>query len=170
MHLADSISTSLAYVTSLLTLSPVKGPIAQDQALLLVSHDTPHQAELVGSQSATHAKDLKGPIFKPPSGSLHGDGSDFVCDYSNMIGYEQCSEADDRTCWLKNPTTHDVIDINTDYENTTLTPIGIHRKYTMYLDKGTVNADGIDFDDAKIFNDQYPGPWIQACWGDVSNG
>ena len=30
-----------------------------------------------------------------------------------------------------------------------------------------VNADGYNFNDAKLFNNQFPGPWIRACWGDI---
>ena len=46
------------------------------------------------------------------------------------------------------------------------------------LSKKTINADGIespygkvfsyDFLEGEIFDGTFPGPWIQACWGDVS--
>lgn len=31
----------------------------------------------------------------------------------------------------------------------------------------TINADGVPNPDGKVFNNTYPGPWIQACWGDT---
>lgn len=30
-----------------------------------------------------------------------------------------------------------------------------------------INADGVNNPDGKVFNQSYPGPWIQACWGDT---
>jgi FtsP/CotA-like multicopper oxidase with cupredoxin domain len=56
-------------------------------------------------------------------------------------------------------------DINTDYE--ALRPQGIVREYTLTASDWHLNTDGQDFNNAKVFNHQYPGPWIQACWGDV---
>lgn len=31
----------------------------------------------------------------------------------------------------------------------------------------TINGDGIPNPEGKVFNQTYPGPWIQACWGDT---
>ncbi|KAL2674299.1 hypothetical protein Neosp_012750 [[Neocosmospora] mangrovei] len=31
----------------------------------------------------------------------------------------------------------------------------------------TINGDGIPNLEGKVFNQTYPGPWIQACWGDT---
>lgn len=31
----------------------------------------------------------------------------------------------------------------------------------------SINGDGIVNPYGKVFNQQYPGPWIQACWGDT---
>lgn len=52
------------------------------------------------------------------------------------------------------------------------------RDYTLVLSNRTINADGIefpygkvfsyDFPEGQVFNGTFPGPWIQACWGDVS--
>ena len=68
-------------------------------------------------------------------------------------------------------------DITTDYENVMLP--GVVRDYTLVLSNKTINADGIefpygkvfsyDFPEGKVFNGTFPGPWIQACWGDVSS-
>jgi FtsP/CotA-like multicopper oxidase with cupredoxin domain len=33
----------------------------------------------------------------------------------------------------------------------------------------SINGDGVINPDGKVFNQSYPGPWIQACWGDTIN-
>ena len=168
MHFFDSLWTATAYVVSLLTLSPVSGPVVDDQApLLATSHVSTQQ---IVHHDGVHEEALPGPVFPPPSGRRTGPGSDFKCDYSRMAGWEYCSSADDRGCWLKkrggdpaNP--NDRFDVHTNYE--TRAPTGITRRYSLHLNDDYLNADGMYFDYAKIFNEQYPGPWIQACWGDV---
>jgi len=105
----------------------------------------------------------RGPIFTPPG---HGYQSKFVCDYSNMgSGWRPCSTPDDRSCWLKNDNTGEKFDINTDYE--AKAPQGIVREYFLSVTDGSINADGLNFPEAKMFNATYPGPWLQACWGDT---
>ncbi|KAI9770556.1 MAG: hypothetical protein M1840_003146 [Geoglossum simile] len=107
----------------------------------------------------------RGPIFKPPGGRLRGPGSSFTCNYSAMVGFSSCSTPTNRACWLRNQAGFEY-NINTDYEDTSKTPIGIHRTYYLNLADGWINADGMNFTEAKIFNKTYPGPYIQACWGD----
>lgn len=155
MHLVDSFWTSITYVVSFLTLSPVQGPSGEEQALLLTSSD------------ALHHENLQGPIFKPPGGRLTGPGSDFTCDYTRMSGWSNCSTPFNRGCWLRNDETGEEFNISTNYEDTNQTPIGIHRTYYLDITDGWYNADGLNFTQAKLFNGTYPGPWIQACWGDV---
>ena len=46
-------------------------------------------------------------------------------------------------------------------------PLGITRNYTLELTDGWWDADGLNFTAAKLFNNKYPGPWLQACWGDT---
>jgi len=108
----------------------------------------------------------RGPIFKPP-GRLRGDPVKFECNYTAMKGWRNCSTPGDRTCWLENPTKKLKFDINTDYE--TQAPIGITRYYTFNVSyaKKPLNLDGEDFVGGMVFNGDYPGPWIQACWGDT---
>ena len=154
MHLINIFWTSITYATNILTLSPFEGPSGNQQAPLLGSLDT------VPSGS------LRGPIFKPPSGPLVDPGSEFTSDYSSMVGFSSCSTAEDRGCWLKNETGFEY-NINTNYEDTNLTPIGIHRTYTLNITDKVINADDLNFTEGKVFNATYPGPWIQACWGDV---
>lgn len=149
MRLVERFWATITYVVTFLTLSPVGGPGNGEQTPLLSTSDG-----------------YKGPIFKPPGGRLTGPGSDFLCDYSNMPGWQDCSALDNR-CWLRNPTTGQVFNISTNYES--IAPIGITRHYELNITESWINADGMNFTYAKIFNGMYPGPWIQACWGDTLN-
>ena len=154
MRLAERFWTSVTYVVSFFTLSPVPD-LGEVQAPLPAS-------------SNVHQADLGGPIFKPPGGRLEGPGSEFNCSYPLMTGYEPCSTPENRTCWLRNNQTGHAYTINTNYEDTNETPFGIHRTYYLNVTNGTINADGLNFAEGKMFNASYPGPWLQACWGDVS--
>jgi hypothetical protein len=83
-----------------------------------------------------------------------------------MPGFTSCSTAEDRSCWLRNSKTGFEYNIRTNYENTNLTPVGVHRTYYLNLTDKGYNADGLPFPYGKLFNSTYPGPWIQGCWGD----
>ena len=154
MHLVERFWTSVTYVVGLLTLSPVEGP------------GSGLQAPLHGSVAKPPGYS-KGPIFKPPGGRLEGPGSQFTCNYTQMPGFTFCSNETNRACWLRNENTGFEYNISTNYEDTNLTPVGIHRYYELNITDKWVNADGLGFPEGKIFNEMYPGPWIQACWGDV---
>lgn len=104
------------------------------------------------------------PIFKPPTGRPEDDK--FKCDYTQMKGWRPCSSPSNRECWLRHPDGREY-NILTNYEIDA--PIGIQRNYTLTINDGWINADGRNFTEAKKFNDTYPGPWIQACWGDTVN-
>ena len=155
MVLIDRISTAFTYVVSFLTFSLVNGPGRDDQAPLLTTPD------------AIDHESSGGPIFKPPGGRLEGVDSDFTCDYSAMPDFYNCSTPTNRRCWLKNRNTGFEYNINTNDEDTNLTPNGTTRTHYLNITDSWVNADGMNFTEAKIFNITYPGPWIQACWGDV---
>ena len=103
------------------------------------------------------------PIFRPPA--ANPDDHDFVCDYSAMKGWPPCSIPENRECWLRNKDGRE-FNIHTNYEK--LVPVGITRHYTLNVTEGSINADGQPFTTAKLFNQLYPGPWLEACWGDVS--
>ncbi|KAK0733004.1 multicopper oxidase-domain-containing protein [Lasiosphaeria miniovina] len=111
-----------------------------------------------------------GPVFTPPGHRTNkGYGYDFKCNYSSMVGWEPCHETNS-SCWLRNTKNGDEFNIDTNYEN--LAPQGVLRKYTLEIVNGSVNADGMNFAEAKLFKlpekePQYPGPWLQACWGDT---
>lgn len=90
-----------------------------------------------------------------------------------MVGWEPCSTPYDRSCWLRRTLDGKQLDINTNYEEER--PIGITREYEIVLEDSWFAADGLNFTAAKLFrqtfptpddDNRYPGPWIQACWGD----
>ncbi|KAK0704299.1 multicopper oxidase-domain-containing protein, partial [Lasiosphaeris hirsuta] len=111
----------------------------------------------------------------PPSAP---DGSNFTCNYTAMKGWSQCSNSTNRDCWLADNFGNE-FNITTNYEGTVtlpdgslapLMPTGVLRKYNLTVTNGIIpgnETDGLDFDLGKWFNEQYPGPWIQGCWGDT---
>ena len=103
-----------------------------------------------------------GPTFPAPNSP---EDDQFQCDYSAM-GHEwtPCSTEENRRCWLRH-TNGTEFNITSDYEN--LWPIGIVRDYELNVTRKYLNNDGVGMEWGKVFNDQYPGPWIQACWGDT---
>ncbi|OCL07909.1 laccase-like multicopper oxidase [Glonium stellatum] len=153
MKLVERFWAALTCVLNFLTFPPVGYDAGIRQYPLVKDLKEPYLDPL----------EAPGPIFKPPGGAVKGDGSEFVCNYTLMYGWEECSTPDNRGCWLKHPTLGE-IGINTDYES--FVPTGIVRQYSLTIGAGAYNADGQNFTAAKLFNNSYPGPWIQACWGD----
>lgn len=116
------------------------------------------QHPMVPTSSLQRVEDY--PIFDPPNGP--DDGSEFKCRYPSMPGFTDCSTHDNRGCWLQGPDFE--YNINTNYENHA--PKGITRKYYLETSTMTLAPDGVNNTEGKVFNSTYPGPWIQACWGD----
>ncbi|KAF7504966.1 hypothetical protein GJ744_001547 [Endocarpon pusillum] len=106
-----------------------------------------------------------GPIFAPPNAS-----PGFVCNYTAMKGWRHTGGVGMRGAWLEKPIGDDddtggIYNIFTNYDR--FAPIGTVRKYHLNVTDQNINADGINRPDGgKVFNGQYPGPWIEACWGD----
>jgi FtsP/CotA-like multicopper oxidase with cupredoxin domain len=48
-----------------------------------------------------------------------------------------------------------------------LAVVNFVQKYTLVVSEQTIDGDGVPNPDGKVFNGSYPGPWIQACWGDT---
>lgn len=179
MHIIENLTTILTYVISLLTLSPVERLGTEEQIPLLGSNngllasddplpafnDVLDQEKAFDQPIAVESSFADGPVFKPPTGKRTGLGSDFLCNYTKMSGYTNCSTPENRGCWLKHANGMQY-NISTDYEDTNKIPIGVHRNYSLTISDSSVNADGIIFPYAKLFNGSYPGPLIQACWGD----
>ncbi|SLM40963.1 Multicopper oxidase, type 3 [Lasallia pustulata] len=55
--------------------------------------------------------------------------------------------------------------IHTDYEK--VIPEGIEREYWLYVQDLEIAPDGFRRPRGKVFNGTYPGPLIEACWGDT---
>lgn len=79
--------------------------------------------------------------------------------------WSECLTPENWGCWLRHNDGRE-FNISTDYEK--VAPIGVDRFYLLTVDDGWVNTDGMNSTAAKLSNNTYPGPWIQACWGDVS--
>lgn len=126
------------------------------------SPSTSYQHPLRPNHPHTHMEDPSPgfPIFHPPPGD-----HEFLCEYPEMTGFVQCSIPENRECWLRHPDGRE-FNIHTNYEN--FAPKGIMRHYTLNITESWYNADGQNFTEAKLFNGEYPGPWLEACWGDVS--
>ena len=147
------------------TLSALNESDVSQHPLELGEPAAPPEPEFVHPPVAMPVAD--DPLHWRPPGHRQddGDGSLFKCDYRAMVGWTKCSTPEDRSCWLSNPITGERFDINTDYENKW--PTGVKREYWLTVTKSSITADGYTFNGATVFNETYPGPWIQACWGDT---
>ncbi|KAF3798798.1 Laccase [Colletotrichum gloeosporioides] len=124
----------------------------------------PIGAKFGASRPGIEAVKSGGPIFRPPGSNI----DDFWCDYSTtMPGFEHCGTPEDQSCWLRNPTTGEEFNLLTDYEDIKQTPKGVTRVYYLNVTDGPINANGLDFRQGKLFNGTFPGPLIEACWGDT---
>ncbi|KAK0714212.1 multicopper oxidase-domain-containing protein [Apiosordaria backusii] len=104
--------------------------------------------------------------------TFHPEGApgNFRCHYPQLDPeyWESCNGVNSRTCWLrmKRPGSDGRIygyDIHTNYE--VAAPIGISRYYTIDVATGVIYPDGFP-KNALVFNGTYPGPRLEACWGD----
>lgn len=144
------------------SLSPASQDDHSQIALGSNRHHTTEVSDVTLPQDVTVTRDnCRSPIFYPPG----GDG-ELKCDYSAMgKDWRLCSIAENRECWIRNIKTGEEFNIHTDYER--FAPKGVLREYTLEVTDSWYAADGLNFTAAKLFNDVYPGPWLQACWGDV---
>jgi hypothetical protein len=158
MLIPDSLWGALVYLVNIVTFSSlVDSPTPQQQVLNDLLNHTSGDPLAHVTNASTSSEDY--PIFDPPGGSKYDD---FECVYPDMVGWQKCSTPGDRGCWLKKG--DDEFNITTNYE--IKAPKGITRRYTLNATDLPINADGWDNPGGKVFNGQYPGPWIQACWGD----
>ncbi|KAI4125444.1 MAG: hypothetical protein LQ338_004247 [Usnochroma carphineum] len=122
--------------------------------------DKPHSQQVLEGNLGVVAPQAAndGPIFAPPS-HPQDPGEVLKCDYSAMgRDWKACSTPHSRACWLAGPGGKE-FNIQTDYE--TQVPTGTTRKYTLTADEMEINADGVVMPHGKVFNQQYPGPWVQ---------
>ena len=169
MHFFDRVWAGVVYVFSVVTFNPVHDGVVNQVPMSVPSRlaSPPHSPSPSLSYApssvsvAPHVGETDFPIFHPPGGE---DDLNFTCKYPAMVGWEDCSSSRDRKCWLRRKSDGKQFDVNTNYENEW--PIGVTRHYEIDIADGSWAADGLHFDEAKLFNKKYPGPWIQACWGD----
>ncbi|OAL29975.1 hypothetical protein AYO22_01881 [Fonsecaea multimorphosa] len=131
---------------------------------LYPSENTPDLQIPVQPVQPIQPQATKYPIFNPPD---ELEDEPFRCeypDYPEKDGWRACNTKTDRQCWLQNIKTGQKFDIHTDYENNG--PKGIVRHYYLELAESTRNPDGFGNLPVQLFNDSFPGPRIQACWGD----
>ena len=147
MKLLKKWLADLIHVLDLITLSPSGDDLVPQQPLLQPSTVQPS----VGSSDP-------GPIFRPPNPK-----GDFECDYTLERGWKECNTPQNRECWLRGPNGEE-LNINTNYEM--IAPKGTLRHYELNVTNMTLAPDGFKNTQGKVFNSMYPGPWIQACWGD----
>jgi len=99
-----------------------------------------------------------------PQGASKG----FTCQYPNATGWKFCNSPSDRGCWITDPNKKETIyqyNITTDYEN--FAPTGIIREYFLNVTLGPVSPDGYIKEVGILFNNTFPGPVLEACWGDT---
>ncbi|KAK3900945.1 putative laccase precursor [Staphylotrichum tortipilum] len=104
------------------------------------------------------------PVVGTPKNPQEGVGGGLNCHYADMQGWEPCYSPQNRTCWLKKGDQY--IDVNTDYEDPAAVPVGRVRRFHLEVSEQPIAPDGTTMEHGKIFNRMYPGPWIEACWGD----
>ncbi|PVH98835.1 laccase-like multicopper oxidase [Periconia macrospinosa] len=80
-------------------------------------------------------------------------------------GYEWCNNENNRSCWMRNTATGKEYNIDTDYEDDF--PPGIERPYWIEVGQADISPDGVLKKAAQTINGTYPGPLIEACWGDT---
>lgn len=103
-----------------------------------------------------------GPSFEAPSRAEDGRQA-ITCSYPKLRNHVPCSTPRDRGCWLKGPGMN--YNIDTDYEK--FYPEGTTRKYYLEITEQTIAPDGAVMKGGQVFNNSYPGPWLEGCWGDV---
>ncbi|KAK3937427.1 putative laccase precursor [Diplogelasinospora grovesii] len=180
----DSVWSGIVYVFNIFTFSsPGNGDVSQRP---LVSQDTPVSSSAGGAKPYVHHA---GPLDSLPvrtagSGEVNyvlDDGTPVVgtpkngqdgtialnCPYPNMTDWLPCHAPDDRGCWLRKKDGTKRIDINTSYEDPDNVPMGITRYYYLDVSEQPIAPDGMTMEHGKVFNRNYPGPWIEACWGDT---
>lgn len=153
-HAARSVTTWLTFSSFIdFDLNPFQLPLGGNL-------DVPDLRITSGQQSTFSYDD--DPVFRPPAPNPNNE---FQCNYTAMTGWFPCSIPENRECWLRNRDGRE-FNIHTDYEK--FAPTGITRHFHLEITESTYNADGLPFNSAKLFNGKYPGPWLEACWGDVS--
>ena len=115
----------------------------------------------------THSAVYPGAATQGVSFTPQGASPDFQCKYPSLTGWNYCGNASDRRCWLDDPSRAEKIhqyNITTDYE--AYSPPGVTREYWLNVSVSPISPDGYVKPLGQVFNNSYPGPILQACWGD----
>ncbi|KAK3319747.1 multicopper oxidase-domain-containing protein [Cercophora scortea] len=130
------------------------------QAVLGIWEDIQHP--LVPSLPTGAASCPEGKVCFHPDGSSPG----FQCEYDlDPSIWLPCNKAKDRNCWIKKRDQPVRFDIDTDYENPDDVPKGKIREYLLIVDNVTLTPAFVSRE-GRAFNGTYPGPKLEACWGD----
>ncbi|KAL3293675.1 laccase 2 [Colletotrichum asianum] len=145
MWLYDSCQTLALSLATIFSLPFIKDDGSQQAIIPLTNVNTPTNY----------------PNFPAPNGPDSTEA--FRCEYPDLEGWKPCSTPSHRQCWLEGPN-GETFNLSTDYEH--FYPKGIDRHYYLEVDEMSIDGDGVINPEGKVFNQTYPGPWIQACWGD----
>ncbi|KAK0636757.1 multicopper oxidase-domain-containing protein [Bombardia bombarda] len=174
----EAVWTSIVQVFNVLTFSsPGEGEVSQIPLTdsIPASKDVPFEVHYsnddvvplrTGGVEYSYMS-TDGPIVGTPKNPQDGAGGGLNCHYPAMPEFEPCFSPENRGCWLKSDTR--TIDINTDYEDPDLVPKGKVRNFYLEVSEQPISPDGTTMEHGKVFNRTYPGPWIEACWGDTLN-
>ncbi|KAL9126844.1 MAG: hypothetical protein Q9217_004171 [Psora testacea] len=175
MKFFDALCETVTRALGLASLSPWKnepglqhplGPSETLEALFPIHTAPPRALETISRAKASKSQLEPGPIFSPPNSSPN-----FACDYSAMRGWKHTAGVGARNQWLEKPISEEdptggIYNVFTNYD--LYAPVGITRKYHLNVTDQMINADGVAREEGgKVFNGQYPGPWLEACWGDT---
>ncbi|KAN0078973.1 Multicopper oxidase domain containing protein [Elaphomyces granulatus] len=156
-----AVWTGILYVFDLITLSPERSKPLPEAPLPAVSvSNVPTPVSEI-----PHKFDDDTPL--PPIVGVPRREGAFECPYPDMIDFENCHGPGSRGCWLYNPDTGEEYNITTDYDDPTKVPKGIVREFWLQISDMPISPDGVTMEHGKVFNRTYPGPWIEACWGDT---
>ncbi|KAI1809950.1 multicopper oxidase [Poronia punctata] len=125
------------------------------QLVLKATHLDPQQSPLNSSHHDNAVSSIAPRVFTPS----------ITCEYPELEaqGWEFCNDETSRDCWLKNSDSQ--YGIKTKYE--TMSPKGVTREYWVEIKQNdTVSPDGFPKIQGQYINGTYPGPLLEACWGD----
>lgn len=142
----ESVWTTLVYVIDILTFSS-----SGNRELVLKT-----STELSASKIRTY------PHFQVPKNPQSGEA--FTCSYPELTDFTVCHSPTNRSCWLESK--DKTFNVDSDSEILEGTPTGIVRRYNLNVSEIELSPDGYLMEHGKVFNGSYPGPWLEACWGD----
>lgn len=135
-------------------------------SLAVFSHRSVVQAAAQASNPLSTSQNTpsnatSGPSYIPQLGP-------WDCHYPDLQkeGFSPCNTGNQRACWQLGNGSVSNWDINTNYEN--VYPTGVTREYWLDVNLTPgVSPDGQAKVNGVTVNGTYPGPMIEACWGDL---